>query len=531
MLTGKVVQTPFQHCPRRTEHNSLSIYDMKESRSDDGGGVNDASCRSLLVSILKLAIPLSVQWLVAMGQWLVPMFYLGHVSTAALGGYALGNMFCNCTGNALVQGFLSNLGTLLSQAYGAKQAEKFALYTQRNIVICTIASIVIGVVWWTVPALILPFLGVQDDVRVVAVRFSRLMCWQIFPNFMFEIQKRYLASQDIVVFPALIYIPMVLLNIFICSRYIPIIGTDAACYGLIWSTIMGALILLLYILGMKTNVMKHFSLYVRRNPFVGWREIFKLGIPGALMLMLDWGSFEINSIFAGKLGDSPLAAHSLLVQTVSIAYMIPLGCAYSTSIVVGQRLGEEKTGLAKKAAHVGILLCFMMELLILGLLFVFRRSYFTAFISSKHTVDVASSTMVFAVGFGLLDSLQCGITNVLNGIGKQDVTWKYMLGYPFIGLPAGYLYCFNLGLGLMGVWLGMVTSLVVVDSSLLVLFCGIDWEHEQSIVNKRTRDNASEALLSVQSSPRRAEDMVHAPLDCADTDAIQSGASYQRIPV
>ena len=82
--------------------------------------------------ICALAVPISFQWLIGMGQWLVPFFFLGHVSSAALGGYALGNMFCNFTGNAIAIGFLSNMSSLNSQAFGAKNAELYALYAQED---------------------------------------------------------------------------------------------------------------------------------------------------------------------------------------------------------------------------------------------------------------------------------------------------------------------------------------------------------------------------------------------------------------
>ena len=75
--------------------------------------------------------------------------------------------------------------------------------------------------------------------------------------------------------------------------------------------------------------------------FVGWKEIFRFGLPGIMMMMMDWGTFEINATFAGRINDVNLATHALLAQTCTLCYMVPLGVSIATQIIVGQKLGEK----------------------------------------------------------------------------------------------------------------------------------------------------------------------------------------------
>ena len=428
----------------------------------------------MFILLIKFAAPISAQWCLSVGQWLVPYFFLGNLSAAALGGYALGNMFCNVTGNALVIGFLSNMSTLNSQAYGAREYLKYALYTQRNIMICTLWSVLIGAIWWFVPALFLPLLGVHADVQTYAVQFCKLMVPGMWFSFMFEIQ-------------------VLAVNLFINYFYMPSIGFDAAAYGLVVSKGVGCLLLFVYICCAHINVPdRHAKVFLCQSssPFKGWGEIFALGVPGALMLMMDWGSFEVNSAFAGKISDEALAAHSLLVQTVTIAYMIPLGVSEATQIVIGQLMGRGDWRAAKVASEVGVVTCGCLATMVMIVLYFLRQSYFILFITNTVVIEYASNTMLYTLAFEVLDGVCCGLQGVVTGIGKQDVAWKYMLGQPLIGLPFGYFFCFGkLKMGLHGIWLGMIVADVLVDIGLLRLLMLVDWPAEQEIVADRLKED------------------------------------------
>ena len=437
--------------------------------------------------ICALAVPISFQWLIGMGQWLVPFFFLGHVSSAALGGYALGNMFCNFTGNAITIGFLSNMSSLNSQAFGAKNAELYALYTQRNVCICTIGSFVIGLIWYSVPSYLLLSLGVEEDARTFAIRFCRYMIISLWPSYMYELQKEYLQNQKLVYFPSFIQIPMVALNAGVNYFYIHRIGFDAAAIGLVSSNIFGCLALFIYICCAKLNLPSYSELFCSKSPFVGWGEIFRLGVPGALMMMMDWGCFEVNTAFAGRLGDETLAAHSLLVQVVSVSYMIPLGISTATQIVIGQKLGEGNYQNARKASVIGVFSCALCSSFAMLILYVLRKQYFHLVTSSVDAIDIASKTMVYAIVFEVFDGICNGLQGVFKGIGKQNIAWKYMLGQPFIGLPTGYYLCFQFKFGLVGIWLGMIIAVLIVSSCLVFLWYCVDWEHEQKLIADRVK--------------------------------------------
>ena len=100
-----------------------------------------------------------------------------------------------------------------------------------------------------------------------------------------------------------------------------------------------------------------------------WGAYLRLGVPGLVMICLEWWVFETCQFLAGSFGTAALAAQISILQFSSIWFMIPLGlrCAaprvwlpvtpHSTaaSIRVGNHLGANDGPAARLTAHVAII--------------------------------------------------------------------------------------------------------------------------------------------------------------------------------
>lgn len=61
----------------------------------------------------------------------IPVIFIGHYSTAALGAITLGSMFATITGFSIIQGFISALDSLLPGTWTSNQPELVGMWTQR----------------------------------------------------------------------------------------------------------------------------------------------------------------------------------------------------------------------------------------------------------------------------------------------------------------------------------------------------------------------------------------------------------------
>ena len=83
------------------------------------------------------------------------------------------------------------------------------------------------------------------------------------------------------------------------------------------------------------------------------------------MLCFEWWCFELLAIFSGLMGVQALAAEVIVVNMVSMVFMIPLGISYSASAFTGYFLGQKKIDKAKKYSRLTILFNIVVTVVVL----------------------------------------------------------------------------------------------------------------------------------------------------------------------
>ena len=77
------------------------------------------------------------------------------------------------------------------------------------------------------------------------------------------------------------------------------------------------------------------------------------------MLCSEWWSFEILTLIASRLGTAEVSAQTIIIQVASLAYMIPLGISVSTSSLVGNFIGADKTDIAIRIGELVYAACML----------------------------------------------------------------------------------------------------------------------------------------------------------------------------
>ncbi|CEG74934.1 hypothetical protein RMATCC62417_10061 [Rhizopus microsporus] len=87
---------------------------------------------------------------------------------------------------------------------------------------------------------------------------------------------------------------------------------------------ISAFITLLYTIYLTciTNLIQVYWPGLTLNAFAGWSEFLRLGIPGMLSLSTDW-AFEVCALLTGVLGQTSLAAQSVVLTINTLLLMIP----------------------------------------------------------------------------------------------------------------------------------------------------------------------------------------------------------------
>lgn len=197
------------------------------------------------------------------------------------------------------------------------------------------------------------------------------------------------------------------------------------------------------------------------------RRLLRYGVPNGLGWAMDMIVWTLFTVFIGWLGAGPLAA-TMLVFNINASFLIPmLGIAQAVSVLVGQRLGENRPDLAERITWIGYILAasVMTSLGIMvacfpnGLLAVFEAQ--SASETWAETARLVPTLLVFVAVYTFFDSTQIVLSFALRGAGDTLFVTVFMLivGFGLVVFPAAYV-CWN-GWSLYWVW-GIATTYLAV---------------------------------------------------------------------
>src|SRR5690606_11010377 len=83
-------------------------------------------------------------------------------------------------------------------------------------------------------------------------------------------------------------------------------------------------------------------------------EILRVGWPISIMLGQEVSAFSVATSVLGGFSDSVLAGHQIAMQSSSMTFMIPLGIATATAVLVGQAAGRRDPEGVRRAGALGI---------------------------------------------------------------------------------------------------------------------------------------------------------------------------------
>ena len=208
-------------------------------------------------------------------------------------------------------------------------------------------------------------------------------------------------------------------------------------------------------------------------------EIFRLGAPIGMSMILEAMFFNAGTLMMGRFGTASLAAHQVALNACALGFMVPLGVATAATVRVGLAAGARDMPRVRlacvTASAMGLVFMSMM-----GLIFAFLPRKVVGLYIDAHdpaNADVIEHAVLFlrmGAAFQLFDSLQVTIGLSLRGLKDARVPmWINAGSYWLVGFPAALLLAFHFGLEGLGVWIAFVLGLIVCAGAMAFRFASI----------------------------------------------------------
>jgi MATE family multidrug resistance protein len=148
--------------------------------------------------------------------------------------------------------------------------------------------------------------------------------------------------------------------------------------------------------------------------------------------------------------------------------MVPLGVSSAGAVRVGQALGRGDPRGAVRAGTTALLLGpGFMSVAALAFL-TLPRVILGAFTDDSAVLATGTPLLLIAAVFQLFDGLQVVTTGILRGAGDTRTPMTLnLLAHWGLGLPIAAGLAFAAGRGVVGLWIGLCTGLVVLGAALL----------------------------------------------------------------
>jgi MATE family multidrug resistance protein len=372
-------------------------------------------------------------------------------------------------------GLLLGLDTLVSQSFGADNLRDCHRWFVHGVVLALVLSVpVTGILWWISAGL--DSWGLDPAVLVLTRPYLEILSWSILPLLLYAAFRRYLQGMGVVRPVMIALVSANIVNAVVNWLLIygkagfPALGVRGSAWATVFARAVMAAFLLATILYRErrapAGIFEDVSLRLSR-----FRRLIALGAPAATQITLEVGVFAASTALAGRLAPASLAAHQIAINYAALTFMVPLGISSAGAVRVGHAVGRRDPDGASRAGWTALLFGVLFMSVAASAFLFLPRPLLRAFTSDSAVVDVGVRLLLVAALFQLFDGVQGVATGILRGLGdtRTPMLWN-LFAHWFVGLPLGYTLCFVIAFGVIGLWWGLSTGLIICGSALLIVW-------------------------------------------------------------
>ncbi|KAK4753825.1 hypothetical protein SAY87_001929 [Trapa incisa] len=466
-----------------SSHGGDGEGERGEGGGGGGGGVGEEMKRVVRIAGPMVAVMLSLYFL-----QIIAVTMAGHLGELELASTAIAISFGAVTGFSPVYGMASALETLCGQAYGAKEYHRFSVHIHTAILSLILTCFPLSLIWLFMGRILI-LLGQDPEIAHESGRFIVHLIPALFAYATLHPIIKFYVTQSLV-------LPMLVTSCITIAFHI------VFCWVMVfkssWGSSGGALAI-----GASywLNVIL-LSIYRKYSPscaktrvsvtmteiFRATREFFSVAIPSAIMICLEWWSFELLTMLSGLLPNPKLEASvlSICLATIATLYNIPDSIGAAASTRVSNELGAGNP----RAAHVTVVAALLLTLvettILSSTVFACKRVFGYIFCNEEEVVDyVANMAPLISVSI-VLDSLHGVLSGISRGCGWQDIgAYINLASYYLCGIPGAVLLGFWLHFRGKGLWVGILVGSFVQTALLLLVTISTDWEEQAYRARKR----------------------------------------------
>ncbi|KAL2546106.1 MATE efflux family protein [Forsythia ovata] len=376
----------------------------------------------------------------------------------------------------------SALETLSGQAYGAQQYKRIGTQTYTAIFSLIIVCIPLSVLWIFLGKVLI-FVGQDPQISQEAGKFTMWLVPALFGYATLQPLIRYFQMQSMILPMLISSCITICFHIVVCWMLVFKSGLKniGAAVAMDFSMWLNVTILGLY---MKfSSTCEKTRAPISMEIFEGMKEFFRFAVPSAVMVCLEWWSFELLILLSGLLPNPQLETSVLSVCT-----------RISNELGAGNPLGARVTAISL------MLIAAVEGITVFTILFVSRHDFGYIFSNEKEVVDYVTNMAPLLCLSVIMDSIQGTLSGVARGCGWQHIgAYINLAAFYLFGIPLAATLAFWLNFRGKGLWIGILSGATLQTIMLAIITSCTNWEKQAAKARERLfeeKSSADEAFIS-----------------------------------
>jgi MATE family multidrug resistance protein len=190
------------------------------------------------------------------------------------------------------------------------------------------------------------------------------------------------------------------------------------------------------------------------------RRVLHYGGPSGLQMLLDVTGFTVFILLVARLGEVEAEATSMAFSVSTLAFMPIYGLHIAVSVLVGERLGENRDDLAARATFTTLQISWLYMIAISAAYALLPGLFLTGFfprgamtVDGAATYGMAVMLLRFVAAYNVLDATQMVFVGAIKGAGDTGFVFRVSLLLASILAGGSYLAVEIVRLDVYGCWM------------------------------------------------------------------------------
>ena len=380
----------------------------------------------------------------------------GHHSTDTLAAISIATAITNCIQTFGI-GLIASVSPLLSNYRGEKKsAKKYFFPTIRFSMV--LGVIVMFAVLASIP--LIDYLHFEAKLVPMIKEYMFVTAFATFGGYLHAALKEFLQAFEIVLFPNLVTVFSVFLNIALNVTLVfglgpfPSLGVlGLAVASFIVRYFMGFALLIYCFRVMNFNDYKDFEYY---------KSLIRIGIPISCAIMVEFIAFNSIAIIMGRVSGVFAAAQNLVCTLTTVSFMVPLAISNAIAVKVGFANGAKNITDLKPYSFVGVVMSVGFMMLSALVFSSFPNFLVGLFTKDSNLIKISVPILYILSVFQVFDGLQVALAGIFKGMKRTGVVLvSNFVAYWLLSIPLGYTLAFHFNLNLRGFWYGLASAAVL----------------------------------------------------------------------